>query len=149
INEEGQVRITDFGIAVAAKDTGPLLPIGTPDYMAPEQLVPGAPLTERTDVYALGLLLYELVVGEPYSRAAARMDPARPPSFPADVNAQPQRGITRALPPDPRDRPPTADAVAALLPASGKPGRIRATRWWLVAAAASALLAVAVVATPF
>ena len=149
INDEGQVRITDFGIAVAAKETGPLLPIGTPDYMAPEQLMPGAPLTERTDVYALGLLLYELVVGEPYSRSIARADAARGPSFPPDVNAQLQRVITQALSPDPRDRPPTADAVAAALPTAAASRRFAATRWWLVGTAAAVLLAITVVATPF
>src|SRR5262249_34021223 len=148
INDEGQVRITDFGIAVAAKETGPLLPVGTPDYMAPEQLVPGAPLTERTDVYALGLLLFELAVGEPYSGFASRTEGLRPPSFPQEVDPRLQRVITQALSPDPRDRPPTADAVAAALPTPTKAGGIGATRWGLVATATAALPAAGVVAAP-
>src|SRR4029078_2768721 len=70
IDEAGRVRITDFGIAVTRADATFQAPIGTPAYMAPEQLLPGAPLTERTDVYTLGLLLYELVAGPPpFARA--------------------------------------------------------------------------------
>jgi tetratricopeptide (TPR) repeat protein len=148
INDEGQVRITDFGIAIVAKDTGPMLPIGTPDYMAPEQLMPGAQLTERTDVYALGLLLYELVVGEPFRRSAVRTNPGRAATFPPHVDALLRRVILQALSPDPRDRPPTADAVAAALPSDRSATHARATKWWLVGAAVAAILAVVVVATP-
>ena len=149
INEEGQVRITDFGIAIVAKDTGPMLPIGTPDYMAPEQLMPGAPLTERTDVYALGLLLYELAVGEPFRRSVARTSPGRATTFPPHVDGQLQRVILETLSPDPCDRPATAEAVAAALPSARTATPARTTRWWLVGGAAAALLAVAVIATPF
>src|SRR5437870_4737115 len=63
IDENGQVRITDFGIAVMRDDTGPSTGVGTPGYMAPEQLASGASVSERTDIYALGLVLYELLVG--------------------------------------------------------------------------------------
>src|SRR5262245_8428647 len=58
VDEHGQVRITDFGIAVTRDATGPSTGVGTPGYMAPEQLASGAALSERTDIYALGLVLY-------------------------------------------------------------------------------------------
>src|SRR2546430_8422803 len=63
IDEHGLVRITDFGIAVKSDTHGPNTGVGTPGYMAPEQLTSGASVSEQTDLYALGLVLYELLVG--------------------------------------------------------------------------------------
>ncbi|MFO0588219.1 MAG: protein kinase [Polyangiaceae bacterium] len=65
LGEGGRVVITDFGIARALDDSAGLTAgvIGTPSYMAPEQLVAGA-VDARTDIYALGLVLYEMVAGE-------------------------------------------------------------------------------------
>src|SRR5580658_1383838 len=71
ITPEGQVRLIDFGIAMdeAARRLtwfGLSAPIGTPDYMAPEQ-VRGKRGDVRTDVYALGTILYQMVTGDlPY-----------------------------------------------------------------------------------
>ena len=119
IDEQGQVRITDFGIAVAGLDRVPHALVGTPDYMAPEQLLPGAPLTERTDIYALGLLLYELVVGQhAFTRSGTRVNPARPSTFLPYVNPELERVILQALSPDPHARPESAEAVANSLPTS-------------------------------
>src|SRR5262249_36007429 len=55
IDDHGRVRITDFGIATTRIGTVHHAPVGTPGYMAPEQVVLGTRLSERTDVYALGL----------------------------------------------------------------------------------------------
>ena len=66
IDQDGRVRITDFGIAVTTSDAGPHVMIGTLGYMAPEQLAADAPVSERTDVYALGVVLFELVTGQPH-----------------------------------------------------------------------------------
>src|SRR3954471_22573585 len=55
IDQDGRVRITDFGIAVTAGDTASHVVVGTLGYMAPEQLLAGAPVSERTDLYALGV----------------------------------------------------------------------------------------------
>jgi serine/threonine-protein kinase len=63
IDNDGFVRITDFGIAVSRSAQDEDSGAGTPAYMAPEQRTPGAHLSERTDLYALGLVLYELLVG--------------------------------------------------------------------------------------
>jgi len=67
IDREGGVRIMDFGIARALKTTGitdPGMMIGTPDYMAPEQFE-GKEADQRTDIYALGAVLYEMLTGAP------------------------------------------------------------------------------------
>src|SRR5437588_684898 len=57
IDGEGNVRITDFGLAVAERETAPDF-AGTPQYMAPEQFA-GQPASVKTDIYALGLVLFE------------------------------------------------------------------------------------------
>ena len=69
INEAGQVLLTGFGIALILDETqtpGPGVVMGTPAYMSPEQ-ARGGPGDERSDIYALGIILYELVIGRaPY-----------------------------------------------------------------------------------
>ncbi len=73
INDEGLLKIVDFGVAAAQREGDTHLTrtgyvIGSPKYMAPEQIL-GRKVDERADVYALGVLLYEMVTGvPPYSR---------------------------------------------------------------------------------
>jgi HEAT repeat protein len=73
INQEGLLKIVDFGVAAAQREGDTQLTktgyvIGSPKYMAPEQIL-GKKVDERADIYALGVILYELVTGvPPYSR---------------------------------------------------------------------------------
>ena len=73
INQEGLLKIVDFGVAAAHREGDTQLTktgyvIGSPKYMAPEQIL-GKKVDERADVYALGVMLYETVTGvPPYSR---------------------------------------------------------------------------------
>ena len=71
IGRHGEVKITDFGLALdrtATALTQPGIAVGTPPYMAPEQLR-GERVDPRTDLFALGCVLYEMMVGAPPFRA--------------------------------------------------------------------------------
>lgn len=74
IDKDGNVRIMDFGIARSLKSksiTGQGVMIGTPEYMSPEQ-VEGKEIDQRSDIYSLGIILYEMVTGElPFSGDSA------------------------------------------------------------------------------
>jgi eukaryotic-like serine/threonine-protein kinase len=73
INQEGLLKIVDFGVAAAHREGDTQLTktgyvIGSPKYMAPEQIL-GKKVDERADIYAIGVILYEMVTGvPPYSR---------------------------------------------------------------------------------
>jgi serine/threonine protein kinase len=64
VDPEGLAKLTDFGIARAARDRDEQELLGTARYIAPER-VEGGPVTARTDVYGLGLVAYELLTGRP------------------------------------------------------------------------------------
>jgi serine/threonine-protein kinase len=126
IDGQGKVRITDFGLAGLAADMkdGDVR-VGTPAYMAPEQLS-SKEVTPRSDLYALGLVLYEMYTGKPpfkRGNSIAEMirdreegTPTSPSSHVADLDPAIERAILRCLEKDPRQRPATPMAVAASLP---------------------------------
>jgi serine/threonine-protein kinase len=121
LDDNGQLRITDFGLAGLVGDVGPRA--GTPAYMAPEQLA-GQPATVQSDIYALGLVMYELFTGQrPFDfRSIAelmqRHDEGIPPpsSFVTGLDLSVDRGIMRCLERDPAKRPDSARKVLASLP---------------------------------
>jgi serine/threonine-protein kinase len=73
INQEGLLKIVDFGVAAAQREGDTQLTktgyvIGSPKYMAPEQIL-GKKVDARADIYAVGVILYEMMTGvPPYSR---------------------------------------------------------------------------------
>ena len=115
LDTRGEVRIMDFGLAASAAQPLDAAEVrsGTPAYMAPEQLE-GRAATPRSDIYALGLVLFELFAGrQPFDgRSAAdflrvRYTPpsAAPSTLVPGLDPAIDRTILRCLEPDPRMRP--------------------------------------------
>ncbi len=126
LTSHGRVKVVDFGIASVDVEDGPRLTmdgaiLGTPAYMAPEQLA-GGPVDGRTDVYAVGVLLDEMLTGRPPTARGHR--PASPPALDAV--------ITRCLQRDPAARFGSATELrwALAAAASGRRGPDGVARWW-------------------
>lgn len=124
IDGQGRARITDFGLASIAGTGDVSDRSGTPAYMAPEQLA-GAEATVKSDIYALGLVLYELFTGKRPFRGdtladvtRSRVDTTPPPPSTLIEGLDPavERVILRCLERDPAGRPASALKVAAALP---------------------------------
>ena len=122
------VKVLDFGIAAAVAREGgratmPGIGIGTPEYMAPEQVY-GADPTPRFDVYALGVLMYEALTGTlPFSGDQPSVILQRKATTPAppitdqraEIPGPLAKLIDQCLALDPDDRPATADEIARVL----------------------------------
>jgi serine/threonine protein kinase len=124
--EDGFVKVGDFGLAKIvnaersdlASDSGPASRgiIGTPEYMAPEQMQPDCQLDARADIYALGIIAYHMLGGRPpftgnITQLIAQKLTQAPPSLSSlrsDVNAGLEAAIMQALEKEPADRPTTA-----------------------------------------
>ena len=121
IDGRGRARLTDFGLASLGGDVrDEEIRSGTPAYMAPEQLA-GREVTVRSDLYALGLVLYELFTGrrafEPAPGAPTRPGAPTPPSSRvAGLDPRIERAILHCLEDKPAARPASAREVAAALP---------------------------------
>ena len=115
----GHVRIMDFGIAVAKSDAAGVRPAGTPAYMAPE-LFEGGEASVKSDIYSLGVVLYEMVTGKLPHSAAEGTDSSVTAALPAaateTVTPQLERVIRRCLAPDPQDRPNSTYSVLSAIP---------------------------------
>lgn len=131
-DDQGRPRLTDFGLARARgamtlTQTGELL--GTPGYMAPEQILDPRTVDARSDVYALGAILFALLTGRPPFQAAtalATLDQVlhQPPptleSSRGDAEAAAFEEVcARALAKDPEQRPQSAAAFVELLRSGG------------------------------
>ncbi len=159
---DDQASVADFGIALGAgtpgteRITGTGVSLGTPEYMSPEQAAGERTLDGRSDIHALGALLYEMLVGDPPFLGSnpqiviAKVVSERPPSpravrgsVPAAVDA----AITKALAKAPADRFDTAaefaQALTAPQPAAASPRRN--TRRASTYGAGTALLLVAAI----
>jgi tRNA A-37 threonylcarbamoyl transferase component Bud32 len=128
LNGDGRAKVTDFGIARSVDVEGMTstgMVLGTSNYIAPEQ-ASGEPVDAHTDVYALGVVLYEILAGEvPFpgeSFVAVAMKHVHEPApnlleKRPDVPLRVATAVDRALEKRPEERFPTMDAFAAELEA--------------------------------
>jgi serine/threonine protein kinase len=124
LRTDGTPVLTDFGLATAIAETAianRLTPhdmvVGTADYMAPEQ-IEGVHMDHRADIYALGVVLYELVAGhvpfagrDPMQTFKAHQE-EEPPPLPLEIPSSVRELVARALQKDPDDRFASASAMA-------------------------------------
>src|SRR5450631_46469 len=114
LDGRGRVRITDFGLAgLAAEIRGDAARAGTPAYMSPEQFA-GGEVTPKSDLYSLGLVLYEIFTGkrpfdasssEEMARLRDKSAPTAPSQFVKELDPLVERVILRCLEKDPAKRP--------------------------------------------
>ncbi|MCO6509832.1 MAG: protein kinase [Aridibacter famidurans] len=132
IDSNGEARITDFGIAgVEADVQGAEARVGTPAYMSPEQ-IRGEEVTKRSDIYSLGLLLYEIFTGKAAFEGGSvkevadkqtKLTPTTPSDIVTGIDPLAEDVIEQCLRKDPEERPESALAVAMSLP-GGDPLRV-------------------------
>ena len=125
IDSRGELRVTDFGLAAIAEQLkGDEIRSGTPAYMAPEQLT-GTEVSAQSDLYAVGLILYEMFTGKmPFeANTIAEMTRLRqenrvtsPSTLTRDLDKAVEMAILRCLDSDPKMRPASAMALSAMLP---------------------------------
>ena len=126
IDGDGNARILDFGLGGLSDEFGEEeIRAGTPAYMSPEQ-IEGHEQTIQSDIYSLGLVLYELFTGKRAFEASSLQEllrlrrsdatPTNPTSLVKDLDPAIEKVIDRCLQKNPGDRPATALQVAAALP---------------------------------
>src|SRR6185503_13357615 len=177
LDGQGRARITDFGLAVRENEESSGT-AGTPAYMSPEQLT-GQPATVRSDLYSLGLLLYELFTGKrafeastlaEWHRKHGHEQPTSPSMHTGDLDPAVERVILRCLEKDPARRPASATQVAMALPggdplaaaiaagetpspemvaASGGEGALSRATAWTLLAGALVMIAAVLLLAPY
>jgi eukaryotic-like serine/threonine-protein kinase len=137
VTGDGQIKLMDFGIALDESArrltwSGLSTTIGTPDYMSPEQ-VSGRHGDARTDIYALGTMLFEMLTGNlPYQapnvysmmRAKTSEDPQPPSRFVPDIDSHLEEIILHAIERSPRNR---YQSAAEMLEDLKAPERVKLT----------------------
>jgi serine/threonine-protein kinase len=163
LSRQGQALVADFGIAKALSSDEALtetgLALGTPAYMPPEQVLGERPVRPQADVYALGVVLYEMLAGvrpfadsAPTAMLAKRLTDGAPlvtaqrPEVPEAIALL----VRDTLEVDPARRPASGAALAGRLQTAGvstpvptvhlKPARVRPARTWVFAAASLAVV---------
>jgi serine/threonine-protein kinase len=143
ITEEGEVKLSDFGIArFATQVSGSGRIMGTPAYLAPEQIM-GEPHSTKSDLFSLGIVLYQMLTGVPPFDGASvaavcaqilTTDPVEPSRRNSALPAGLDHIVMRCLSKKPEDRYPSGDALAASLyplarrePLPTLPGKVS---WW-------------------
>lgn len=128
IDGRGQVRITDFGLAKLVSGVSDGEIVGTPAYMAPEQLSRGE-ATIQSDLYSVGLILYEMFTGaavfQPQSLPTLRQvklefDPESPSALTEEMDESVEQVVRHCLAKAPHEIPKSARAVAAALPGADR-----------------------------
>jgi serine/threonine protein kinase len=125
LDRSGQIKLMDFGIACSSQtdDQQEARVLGTPAYMAPEQ-AEGNAADVRSDIYAVGLILYEMITGRPafsgetpheVALKQASEAPTAPRSLEPGIPEQIERAILRALQKSPAERFQTAEEFAQAL----------------------------------
>ncbi|MBK5293379.1 MAG: protein kinase [Acidobacteriia bacterium] len=155
VTAKGQVKVMDFGLAQLierSRITRSGMRIGTPAYMSPEQMQ-GQATDRRTDVWGLGVVLYEMVSGRlPFAReteaaVAHAIVSGKPEPLTALRTGLPvalDRIVSKALAKDPADRYQHAsDLVVDLRGVAGEAPTAKGRRTWLIAACLLAFLAAA------
>ena len=160
VDDNGFVRISDFGIAIQRTHVDRHALTGTPAFMAPEQRMPGIPVSERTDVYALGLVFYDLLVGgHPTPQLGDTSLPPAPSTRVPGIDRRLEAIVMASLAHDPKDRPASVLEVASVLTSvserrhgsSATRAALLASkpRTWLAAAAIAAAVIAVVVLSSF
>ena len=134
IASSGQVKVADWGLSKALEDEGQLTKegtlLGTPKYMAPE-LLKGRPASVRSDLYAFGIMLYQMISGRPpiMGRTVAEIldnqlkkKPVKLKMVAPHVPMALSELVTALLEKDPRNRPASADELAVTLRALSNSG---------------------------
>lgn len=123
VDKTGKVWITDFGLARSTRDSGLTLTgdlLGTVNYMSPEQAT-GKPVDQRTDIYSLGVTLYEMLTGQPafggkaspdICRRIERDEPVRPRKINRRIPYDLETVVLKAMSKDREDRYLTAAELA-------------------------------------
>jgi len=127
IDRRGLPRFTDFGVAAALDGPQATAGVASP-YSAPEQRSHAGHFTEQTDLYAVGVVLYELLVGHRPAGEGWRL--RKPSALVSDVGPAVERAIVQALHPKPQWRQPSAAVMRAQLAGGARvSGAGRLARW--------------------